>query len=103
MTTKKAVARLANKHKLDDYLHKYKSIYKKITNKLKYKLESRFKKFRIFNLVKKKTKKQEKKKNKKKTCFLNYLNKKSDVNSFIEITDFKNYFSTVIQDHFKVK
>lgn len=103
ITTKKAVARLANKHKLDDYLHKYKSIYKKITNKLKYKLESRFKKFRIFNLVKKKTKKQEKKKNKKKTCFLNYFNNKPDVNSFIEITDFKNYFSTVIQDHFKVK
>lgn len=104
IVAKKAVSRLSNKHKLDDYLHKYKSIYKKITNKLKYKLESRFKKFKLFNLAKKKMKKQEKKKKKKRTIFLNqHYNSITESTSFIEIIDYKNYFSTAMQEHFKIK
>ena len=71
------------------------SVFKKLGNKQKYKLESRFKKIRDIYLRKKKIKKQMSKKHKKTINFLNYTEfghtNYNKLISFIELNDWRAF------------
>lgn len=68
-------ALIANKKsKVTGFIGKHKSIFKKISNKQKYKIETRYKKIREIYIKSKKVKKQDKKRLKKPANFLFYQN-----------------------------